>query len=80
VNLVRIATATAHPGGMISSAPAQDHAPQDVCRPIGWATRDGRSATAWTITGGGNATPTIVEAFADLPKCVKDDQPRCRKA
>jgi len=49
---------------------------QDQCKPVGWATRDGRTGGALAVTGGGNATPIVVTTFADLQKYAKDDQPR----
>ena len=27
----------------------------DQCKPIGWATRSGRTSTAFEVTGGGNS-------------------------
>ena len=48
----------------------------DQCKPIGWATRSGRTSTAFEVTGGGNATPIIVKTFSDLQKYAKDSSPR----
>ena len=48
----------------------------DQCKPIGWATRDGRSGGEFNITGGGDATPVIVTSFADLQKYAKDSNPQ----
>ena len=48
----------------------------DQCKPIGWATRSGRSSTAFEVTGGGNATPITVTTLADLQKYAKDSSPR----
>lgn len=48
----------------------------DQCKPIGWATRSGRSSTAFEVTGGGNATPVTVKTFNDLQKYAKDSSPR----
>ena len=48
----------------------------DQCKPIGWATRSGRSSTAFEVTGGGNATPITVKTFNDLQKYAKDSSPR----
>jgi len=48
-------------GGLLASARAQDQ-----CKPIGWATRDGRTGGAVSVTGGGTATPVVVNTFADL--------------
>ncbi len=47
----------------------------DQCKPIGWATRSGRSSTAFEVTGGGNATPVTVKTFNDLQKYAKDSSP-----
>ncbi len=48
----------------------------DQCKPIGWATRAGRTSTEFNVTGGGNATPITVKTFADLQKYAKDSSPR----
>ena len=48
----------------------------DQCKPIGWATRSGRTSTPFEVTGGGNATPITVTTFADLQKYAKDSSPR----
>ena len=48
----------------------------DQCKPIGWATRSGRTSTPFEVTGGGNATPVTVTTFADLQKYAKDSSPR----
>ena len=48
----------------------------DQCKPIGWATREGRSGGEFNITGGGNATPITVTTFDDLQKYAKDSSPR----
>lgn len=48
----------------------------DQCKPIGWATRSGRTSTEFNVTGGGNATPITVKTFADLQKYAKDSSPR----
>ena len=48
----------------------------DQCKPIGWATRSGRTSTEFNVTGGGNATPITVTTFDDLQKYAKDSSPR----
>ena len=48
----------------------------DQCKPIGWATRSGRTSTAFEVTGGGDATPITVKTFNDLQKYAKDSSPR----
>ena len=48
----------------------------DQCKPIGWATRSGRTSTEFNVTGGGNASPITVTTFADLQKYAKDSSPR----
>ena len=48
----------------------------DQCKPIGWATRSGRTSTEFNVTGGGNATPIVVKTFSDLQKYAKDSSPR----
>jgi len=45
-------------------------AAQDQCKPVGWATRSGRTGGAFSVTGGGNATPVVVKTFADLQKAA----------
>jgi pectate lyase len=49
---------------------------QDQCKPIGWATRSGRTGGEVSVTGGGNATPITVTTFADLKKYASDNSPR----
>ena len=48
----------------------------DQCKPIGWATRSGRTSAAFEVTGGGNVTPITVTTFSDLQKYAKDSSPR----
>ena len=48
----------------------------DQCKPIGWATRSGRTSTAFEVTGGGNVAPITVKTFDDLQKYAKDSSPR----
>lgn len=48
----------------------------DQCKPIGWATRSGRTSTEFKVTGGGNVTPIVVKTFEDLQKYAKDSSPR----
>jgi pectate lyase len=47
-----------------------------TCKPIGWATRTGRTGTAFDVTGGGDSTPIVVKAFADLKTYASDGQAR----
>lgn len=49
---------------------------KDQCKPIGWATRSGRTGNAVSVTGGGSVAPIVVENFADLAKYAADAQPR----
>lgn len=49
---------------------------KDQCKPIGWATRTGRTGSAFNVTGGGDATPIVVKAFADLKSYAADSQAR----
>jgi len=49
---------------------------QDQCKPIGWATRSGRTGGEVTVTGGGDAIPITVSTFADLKKYASDNSPR----
>ena len=48
----------------------------DQCKPIGWATRSGRTSTAFEVTGGGSTAPITVKTFDDLQKYAKDSSPR----
>lgn len=48
----------------------------DQCKPIGWATRASRTGGAASVTGGGNAAPTVVKTYADLAKFASDGQAR----
>lgn len=56
--------------------PVLSMAAVDQCKPIGWATRSGRTSTPFEVTGGGNATPITVTTLADLQKYAKDSSPR----
>ena len=49
---------------------------QTSCKPTGWVTRSGRTGGAFTVTGGGNATPTVVKTYADLKTYAADGQAR----
>jgi pectate lyase len=49
---------------------------KDQCKPLGWATRTGRTGSAFNVTGGGDATPIVVKAFADLKTYAADGQAR----
>jgi len=46
------------------------------CKPMGWVTRSGRTGGAFSVTGGGNATPTVVKTYADLKTYAADGQAR----
>ena len=48
----------------------------DQCRPIGWATRSGRTGGMFDVTGGGSVAPIVVTTFADLQKYASDGQAR----
>lgn len=48
----------------------------DQCKPIGWATRDGRSSNVFEVTGGGNVAPDTVTSFDKLNSLVKGETPR----
>jgi len=49
---------------------------KDQCKPIGWATRSGRTGSAVSVTGGGSVAPIVVNNFADLAKYAADGQAR----
>lgn len=48
----------------------------DQCKPIGWATRSGRTSTPFEVTGGGNLRADTVRTFADLKSLAADKNPR----
>ncbi|MCQ2093052.1 MAG: pectate lyase [Fibrobacter sp.] len=48
----------------------------DQCKPIGWATRSGRTATAFEVTGGGNVAADTVRSFSQLQNLVKGTTPK----
>jgi len=48
----------------------------DPCKPLGWATRTGRNGSAFSVTGGGTATPDVVTTFAQLQQYASDGQAR----
>jgi pectate lyase len=48
----------------------------DQCKPMGWATRTGRTGGTFNVTGGGNSTPIVVKTFADLQQYASDGQAR----
>lgn len=52
------------------------HAGVDQCKPIGWATRVGRSNTAFEVTGGGNVAADTVRSFSQLQSLVKGTTPK----
>jgi len=49
---------------------------QDQCKPIGYATKSGRTGGDVAVTGGGNAIPITVTTFADLKAYAADATPR----
>lgn len=51
------------------------YAAADQCMPIGWATRSGRTSTAFEVTGGGNLRADTVRTFADLKSLAADKNP-----
>ena len=57
---------------LLSFFPVYALAAMDVCQPIGWATREGRTGGEFNVTGGGNAVPDTVRTFSDLQKYAKD--------
>ena len=52
------------------------YAAVDQCKPIGWATRSGRTNTPFEVTGGGNLRADTVRTFADLKNLAADKNPR----
>ena len=62
--------------GGASGERAPTGTPGGPCKPIGWATRNGRTGGAVEVTGGGDATPIVVKSFAELQSNAEGDQPR----
>jgi pectate lyase len=62
-------------GGTTASGGASGTS-KDQCKPIGWATRTGRTGGAATVTGGGSVAPNVVNTYADLVKFAADGQAR----
>ena len=48
----------------------------DQCKPIGWATRSGRTSTPFEVTGGGNLKADTVRTLDALKNLAKDASPR----
>jgi len=63
-------------GGASGTGGAGGSTGPEPCKAIGWATRTGRTGTAFTVTGGGTATPVVVTTFAMLQQYASDDQAR----
>jgi pectate lyase len=61
---------------MSSSGGTSSATGKDQCKPIGWATRSGRTGSTASVTGGGSVAPIVVNSFADLAKYAADGQPR----
>ena len=61
---------------LLSFLPVYALAALDECKPIGWATREGRTGGEFSVTGGGNVVPDTVRTFTDLQKYAKDSSPR----
>ncbi|PWJ62755.1 MULTISPECIES: carbohydrate-binding protein [unclassified Fibrobacter] len=61
---------------LISALTAISFAAADQCKPIGWATRSGRTSTAFDVTGGGNVQADTVRTFDQLQNLVKDATPK----
>lgn len=63
-------------GGASSSGGATASTSKEQCKAIGWATRTGRTGSAFNVTGGGDATPIVVKDFAELKTYAADGQAR----
>jgi pectate lyase len=71
-------------GAAGGAEPMDPNQPEDIpaptagvqCRAIGWATRVGRTGGAFNVTGGGSATPVIVDNFGDLQQLASGTEPR----
>lgn len=48
----------------------------NVCAPMGWATRNGRSDNPVAVTGGGDVSPTVVTSFSALQSAAEGTAPR----
>ncbi|MCF0224736.1 MAG: hypothetical protein HUK20_10740 [Fibrobacter sp.] len=42
----------------------------DPCKPVGWATRVGRTDTPFEVTGGGNVLADTVRCFSEIQSLV----------
>ena len=67
---------TTSAAGATASGGTTGTASKDQCKPIGWATRSGRTGGAASVTGGGSVAPIVVSNFADLAKYAADAQAR----
>ena len=63
-------------GGFMGTGGATSSTGQEPCKPIGWATRTGRTGAAFDVTGGGDIAPIVVTTFADLKTYASDGQAR----
>ena len=63
-------------GGSTASGGASGSTNHDLCKPIGWATRSGRTGSAVSVTGGGTTPAIVVNTFADLKKYAADGEAR----
>ena len=63
-------------GGAPATGGATASTSKDPCKPIGWATRTGRTGNTFNVTGGGDTAPIVVKSFADLKTYAADGQPR----
>jgi pectate lyase len=68
--------ASAGTGGAAGAGGTSTTPGPDQCKPIGWATRSGRAGGAVSVTGGGNAAPTVVTSFDDLAMLAADAEAR----
>jgi pectate lyase len=63
-------------GGTSATGGSTASTGKDPCKPIGWATRTGRTGSAFDVTGGGDLAPIVVKSFADLKSYAADGQAR----
>ena len=63
-------------GGADGGGQAPSTDTEGRCKPVGWATRDGRTGSAVEVDGGGDATPVVAKSFAELQSYAGGGQPR----
>jgi pectate lyase len=63
-------------GGASTTGGSAGSTSKSPCKPIGWATRTGRTGSTFEVTGGGTVEPIVVKSFSDLKTYAADGQAR----